>query len=178
MLCDSGVGLVRFTKVMGHAKLWHVRAGRVTPEDRLGNSCADRLAVAGAAQHSVDLGVVAHAQARSIIARSVQAMMLDICEARRAHPGSTGLAVEEVMAAQAGLEEQADATDHRDGDSDAYREVLEVSSSDDGAMGVTFVHCSEEEDTDSDEVVFVTARTRGLHPHAAVSGAALVEMTA
>ena len=58
--------------------------GRVTNEDRIGNSGADALAVAGAKSHQVPAELVSAAHRRRELALEMQAMMLAILQERLA----------------------------------------------------------------------------------------------
>ncbi len=75
-------GSVVVTKVQGHAKKVDVLTGIISQPNRDGNSQADMLATQGAAEHAVDRRVVQLSKARTLLARSVQALMVDILEAR------------------------------------------------------------------------------------------------
>ncbi len=73
-------------KVKAHASWKDVADGSTTTEDKLGNDAADALAVAGAVAHAVDPALLHDFQWRLATAQAVQAMMLDILEARRNYP--------------------------------------------------------------------------------------------
>ena len=79
----SGVSVV-VSKVKGHAKWKHVRSGAVRSQDKYGNDAADTLACAGADTHVVPARVRRQARARTTLGVMVQAMMVDILEARNA----------------------------------------------------------------------------------------------
>ena len=157
LLRASEPGQVQFTKVKGHAKLWHIRMGLISPEDMFGNQCADRLAVAGAVSHAAPVEVIARARACSQIARSVQSMMLEILAARRAR----GMGLSDCS-----LEEQADELAHSEGEAEG---VLVSSDSGDDVVLVGG-GCVDVDDSSSDGAEFVSATARGLHPHPAVTG--------
>ena len=75
---------VRISKVKGHAKVQDVLSGRVQPTDKFGNDAADALACEGADQHACAAHVVRQARLREKLGAAVQAMMVDILEARNA----------------------------------------------------------------------------------------------
>ena len=72
------------TWVKGHAKDIDVSRGRTTHEDKIGNDGADKLAVAGAASHMIDLEVVQAAADRRLVAMRTQKLMVFILLARQA----------------------------------------------------------------------------------------------
>ena len=71
--CDVQVSWVK-----GHAKDIDVERGRTTREDKIGNDGADKLAVAGAAAHSVLPEVIACAKSRRDLAKRTHEMMVAI----------------------------------------------------------------------------------------------------
>ena len=79
----SRESIVTVTWVKGHAKDIDVARGRTTREDKIGNDGADKLAVAGAAAHNVDVDVVQAAAARRRVAMQTHKMMLSILRARQ-----------------------------------------------------------------------------------------------
>eukprot|EP00973_Karenia_brevis_P032760 4521475-Karenia_brevis.AAC.2 len=64
-----------------------VAAGLVRAEDKHGNDMADKLAVAGAAQHCIDEDLVRQVLNKKRLAKAVQSMMLSIIKARAAVGG-------------------------------------------------------------------------------------------
>jgi ribonuclease HI len=82
LMLERPEGHVAFTKVKAHASWQDVASGASTAEHKHGNDCADTLAVTGAALHAIpstQRGAILH---RSLLAQKIQAMMLDILEAR------------------------------------------------------------------------------------------------
>ena len=79
----EGVTVV-VSKVKGHAKWKDVMSGAVRAQDKYGNDAADRLACAGADVHATPAGVLRQARARTTLGVAVQAMMVNILEARNA----------------------------------------------------------------------------------------------
>ena len=59
-----------------------MRQGVISQPNRLGNYQADALATGGALLHAVPSEVIKALKAQELLARSVQALMLDIVEAR------------------------------------------------------------------------------------------------
>ena len=82
-LCSRS-SVVTVTWVKGHAKDIDVARGRTTREDKIGNDGADKLAVAGAVTHGIDLEVVKAAAERRRTAIQTHKMMLSILLARQA----------------------------------------------------------------------------------------------
>eukprot|EP00973_Karenia_brevis_P035029 4830704-Karenia_brevis.AAC.1 len=71
-------------KVKGHASFKDVENGVALAEDKYGNDCADSLAVAGAAMHSVRPRERQKILDRTVVAIDMQRMMVEIIMARRA----------------------------------------------------------------------------------------------
>ena len=84
LLEQKGMDNFMISKVKGHASWKDVRNGTATREDKLGNDAADRLAREGAASHALSPEYVQQAKARLMVAREVQAMMIEIVAARAA----------------------------------------------------------------------------------------------
>eukprot|EP00660_Eupelagonema_oceanica_P019350 gene19350-biopygen18682 len=75
---------VQWRKVKGHATSADVAEGRVTQQDADGNACADDNATAGAALHAVPREELEYARLRLRVARAVQQMHIEICQAKDA----------------------------------------------------------------------------------------------
>jgi hypothetical protein len=60
-----------------------VQRGRTTLADKVGNDGADKLAVAGAEQHAVDMEIIAASVLRKQHAKDVQHMFIAIIKARQ-----------------------------------------------------------------------------------------------
>ncbi|CAE8729391.1 unnamed protein product, partial [Polarella glacialis] len=78
LLCRRPKRSILFTKVKGHSRDADVRAGRTSSLDKWGNDAADKLAVAGAQMHATPPSRRRHVLKCSILAQSVQHMMVDI----------------------------------------------------------------------------------------------------
>eukprot|EP00973_Karenia_brevis_P095569 12427993-Karenia_brevis.AAC.1 len=71
----------RVKKIQGHAKLAEVFAGKVLPQDKVGNDWADLLATAGADKQPVDKELLCRESCREALTRNVHKMMVEIvCE--------------------------------------------------------------------------------------------------